>query len=162
MLFNSPLYGVFLVLAFAVFWLLHKARLARVLFLITLSYGFYYYGTWDEAREHGAPLGPWAWALLCLSIIFLGLGILIAGGALLLLRRRAISPTRACLVGFNSAFLANAALCLVVYSGATGSIRSKSGWLITMVIVWPMALELVWIFVQTVKTQPSQSISPVP
>jgi alginate O-acetyltransferase complex protein AlgI len=72
MLFNSPLYGVFLVFAFAVFWLLHKARLARVLFLITVSYGFYYYGTWEEAKEHGAPLGPWAWALLCLSIIFVG------------------------------------------------------------------------------------------
>jgi alginate O-acetyltransferase complex protein AlgI len=72
MLFNSPLYGVFLVFAFAVFWLVHKARLARVLFLITISYGFYYYGTWEEAKEHGAPLGPWAWALLCLSIIFLG------------------------------------------------------------------------------------------
>ncbi len=72
MLFNSPLYGVFLVLAFVVFWLLHKTRLARVLFLVTISYGFYFYGTWDEAREHGAPLGPWAWALLCLSIIFVG------------------------------------------------------------------------------------------
>jgi hypothetical protein len=94
-----------------------------------------------------------------LWIIFLGLGILIAGGALLLLRRRAMSPTRTCLVGLNSAYLANAALCLVVYSAATGNVRSRSGWLVTIVILWPMVLELVWIFIQTFSTQLPQNIS---
>ena len=44
-------------------------------------------------------------------------------------------PTQACLVGLNTAYLANAALCLVVYSGAGGSIRSRSGWLVAMVVV---------------------------
>ena len=72
MLFNSPLYGAFLVFAFAGFWLIHRSRLARVLFLVTISYGFYFYGTWEDANEHGAPLGAWGWAALCLSIIFLG------------------------------------------------------------------------------------------
>jgi hypothetical protein len=69
-------------------------------------------------------------------------------------------PARACLVGLSTAYLANAALCLVVYSAATGTVRSRSGWLVTMVIVWPMVLELVWIFIQTPKTRPSQNISP--
>lgn len=95
------------------------------------------------------------------SVICLGFGIIIACAALLFVRRRDISPTRASLVGLNSAYLANAALCLVVYSGATGSVGSKSGWLVTIVIVWPMALELVSIFMQTSKTRPFQSISPI-
>jgi hypothetical protein len=86
-----------------------------------------------------------------LSILSVGLGTVIVSAALLFLRRRDILPTHACLVGLNTAYLANAALCLVVYSGATGTVRSRSGWLVTMVIVWPMALELVWIFIQTFK-----------
>ena len=60
-----------------------------------------------------------------------------------------MSDTRACLVGLSAAYLANAALCLVVYSNAEGSITSRAGWLITMIIVWPMGLEIVWIFVQS-------------
>ncbi|HLZ93190.1 MAG TPA: hypothetical protein VKQ28_15890 [Candidatus Acidoferrum sp.] len=84
-----------------------------------------------------------------LSILCLGFGIVIVSAALLFLRRRDMSPTRACLVGLSTAYLANAALCLVVYSAVTGTFRSRSGWLVTMVIVWPMVLELVWIFVQT-------------
>jgi len=94
------------------------------------------------------------------SVLCLGFGIVIASAALLFLRRRDMFPTRACLVGLSTAYLANAALCLVVYSAATGTVRSRSGWLVTMVIVWPMVLELVWIFIQTPKTQPSQNISP--
>ncbi len=72
MLFQSPLYGVFLVSAFVVFWLIHKARLPRALFLIAISYGFYFYGTWDAAREQSVPFGAWGWSALCLSIIFVG------------------------------------------------------------------------------------------
>jgi D-alanyl-lipoteichoic acid acyltransferase DltB (MBOAT superfamily) len=71
-LFNSPLYGVFLVACFAVFWGLKKARLPRALFLVAASYGFYFYGTLDAAREHKPPLGPFAWSVLCLGIIFVG------------------------------------------------------------------------------------------
>src|SRR4051794_13228608 len=72
MLFNSALYGVFLVLAFVVFWLIRQNRLARVLFLIAVSYGFYFYGTFDSAREQAVPLGPFGWSALCLGIIFFG------------------------------------------------------------------------------------------
>ncbi len=95
-----------------------------------------------------------------LVILCLGLGILITSAAFLLIRRRYISPLRACLVGLNSAYLANAALCLVVYAGATGTTFSKSGWMVTMGIVWPMFLEVCWIFIQTFKKQSHQSVSP--
>jgi hypothetical protein len=90
-----------------------------------------------------------------LSVLSLGLGIVIASAALLYLRRRHIFlfPTRACLVGLNTAYLTNAVLCLIVYSSATGPFRSRSGWLVTMVIVWPMILEIIWTFVQTSKAQ---------
>ena len=88
-----------------------------------------------------------------LSVLGIGLGIAITSAATLFLRRRHIPPTRACLVGLNTAYLANAALCLIVYSAATGPIRSRSGWLVTMVIVWPMVLEILWIFIQSSKAQ---------
>jgi len=94
-----------------------------------------------------------------LSILGLGFGIVIASGMLLFFRRRVLSATGACLVGLNAAYLANAALCLVVYSAATGNVWSRSAWLVTMVIVWPMVLELVWLFTQGSKTRMSQNIS---
>ena len=72
MLFNSPLYGAFLVATFIVFWLVRRSRLARILFLIAASYGFYFYGTYDTALEQPVPLGPWGWSVLCLGIIFVG------------------------------------------------------------------------------------------
>jgi len=40
MLFNSPLYGVFLIACFAVFWSLRRFRLPRALFLVVASYLF--------------------------------------------------------------------------------------------------------------------------
>ncbi len=83
-----------------------------------------------------------------LVILCLGFGIVIATGAGLFLRRGQISSTRACLVGLSTAYLANAALCLVVYSNAEGPVTSRLGWIITMIIVWPMALEVVWILIQ--------------
>ena len=81
-----------------------------------------------------------------LAVLGLGFGIVVTSAILLFQRRRDISPTRACLAALNAAYLANAALCLVVYSAAMGTVWSRSGWLVTMVIVWPMVLELVWIF----------------
>jgi alginate O-acetyltransferase complex protein AlgI len=72
MLFNSPLYGVFLLATFAVFWLLHRHRVPRALFLVLASYGFYFYGTWDAAVGEDVPLAPWSWSVLCLGIIFVG------------------------------------------------------------------------------------------
>jgi D-alanyl-lipoteichoic acid acyltransferase DltB (MBOAT superfamily) len=71
-LFNSPLYGAFLISAFVVFWLLRKQRLLRSLFLVFASYGFYFYGTYDTALEQPVPLGAFGWSALCLGIIFVG------------------------------------------------------------------------------------------
>lgn len=87
-----------------------------------------------------------------LMVLSLGFGIVVAGAVILFLRRRHISPTRACLAGLNTAYLANMALCLVVYAGAPGSIGSRSGWFVAVVIVWPMAFELVWLLAQTFGT----------
>lgn len=84
-----------------------------------------------------------------LTVLCLGFGIVVVSGAGLYFRRRSLSISRACLVGLNTAYLANAALCLVVYSNAEGPISSRTGWLITMIIVWPMALEIVLIFLQS-------------
>jgi alginate O-acetyltransferase complex protein AlgI len=73
MLFNSPVYGVFLVGTWAVFWLLGARRgSARALFLVGASYAFYFYGTWDAARDESLPLTAPHWALLCLAVIFVG------------------------------------------------------------------------------------------
>jgi len=83
------------------------------------------------------------------TILSLGFGIVVASGAGLFFRRSRISPDHACLVGLSTAYLANAALCLVVYSNADGPFASRSGWLLTMIIMWPMTLEIVWIFIRS-------------
>jgi D-alanyl-lipoteichoic acid acyltransferase DltB (MBOAT superfamily) len=72
MLFTSPLYGVFLVATWVAFWALRRARLPRVLLLVLASYAFYFYGTWDAARDEPVPLAAPGWALLCLGVIFVG------------------------------------------------------------------------------------------
>lgn len=92
-----------------------------------------------------------------LSVLSLGFGTVAASAIVLLRLRSQISPTRACIVGLDTAYLANAALCLVVYSEATGSLWSRSGWLVSIVIVWPIAADLIWLFIQTLRTHESQS-----
>jgi hypothetical protein len=82
-----------------------------------------------------------------LSVLGLGLGIVIVSAIVLFVRRHNMLPTSACLVALDAAYSANATLCLVVYSEAAGSVRSKSGWLVTMIIVWPIVLELVWLLI---------------
>ncbi len=72
MLFNSSLYGAFLLATLVVFWSLRRLRAARSIFLVVASYGFYLFGTWDAAREQVVPFGPIGWSLLCLGIIFVG------------------------------------------------------------------------------------------
>src|SRR4051812_4137840 len=72
MLFNSALYGAFLIGVYAVLWLLRARRLPRTVFLVAASYVFYFYGTWDTAREQEVPMGPLPWSVLCLGIIFVG------------------------------------------------------------------------------------------
>ena len=42
------------------------------IFLVLASYGFYFYGTYDAARDEGVPLGAIGWSVLCLGIIFVG------------------------------------------------------------------------------------------
>jgi alginate O-acetyltransferase complex protein AlgI len=72
MLFNSPLYGAFLIATWAAFWMLHRLRLPRALFLVAASYAFYFYGTWEAARDESTFLSASRWALLCLGVIFFG------------------------------------------------------------------------------------------
>jgi len=91
-----------------------------------------------------------------LSVLSLGFGIVVASAIILFLQRRRISPNRACLVGLDTAYLANVALCLVVYSRASGNIWSRSGWFLSMVIVWPILSELIWLFIRPFRTQGSQ------
>ena len=87
-----------------------------------------------------------------LAVLFLGYGVPIVTAVLVLKYRAEISPTRACLIGVNAAYLANAGLCLPVYGQVPGTLSSKPGWLVMLVIVWPMLLEIVWIFVQASRT----------
>ena len=86
----------------------------------------------------GMPAGQW------FSMIGPTFGVIIACAALLILRRRQISPTRACFVGLNAAYLANAAICLVLYAP-----MRNSGWFVIMAVASFMTLELVGIFFQS-------------
>ncbi len=90
-----------------------------------------------------------------LTVLGLGFGIVIASGIVLLLRRRFLFPTQACELGLDAAWLANAALCLVVYAGAAGSFGSRSGWFMSVVIVWPILLDLVWLFILAFRARQS-------
>lgn len=72
MLFNSPLYGVFLFVTYVAFWALRRRSFLRPLFLTIASYVFYVVGTYDAATEQEVPLGPIGWTLLCVAIIFVG------------------------------------------------------------------------------------------
>ena len=49
MLFNSPVYGVFLLVTYLVYWALRRHRLPRTIFLALASYVFYVVGTYDAA-----------------------------------------------------------------------------------------------------------------
>lgn len=86
-----------------------------------------------------------------LSIVVPTFGIIIVTGVILYLKRRDMLPTRACLAGLNAAYLSNASLCLFIYAPMPGTVRSKSGWMVTVVIVWPMLLELGWILIQSLR-----------
>ena len=98
--------------------------------------------------------GTSAWQRL--SVLMLGFGIMVASALMLLLRRRRMSPIRACMAGLVAAWLANASLCLIVYSEATGSVWSRSGWMFTVVIFWPILLELIWNLAWSFRTHESK------
>lgn len=72
MLFNSPLYGAFLVITYVIFWALRRRSFARPLFLVVASYVFYFVGTYDAAKEQDVPMGPISWTILCVLVIFVG------------------------------------------------------------------------------------------
>jgi D-alanyl-lipoteichoic acid acyltransferase DltB (MBOAT superfamily) len=72
MLFNSPLYGIFLFVTYVAFWALRRRSFLRPLFLTLASYLFYVVGTYDAATEQEVPLGPIGWTTLCVAIIFVG------------------------------------------------------------------------------------------
>ena len=86
-----------------------------------------------------------------LSMLAAGLGILAVSSVILATRRRQMAPTHACLAALNTAYLSNAALCLVVYAGATGDFPTRSGWTVAMVLVWPMAAELLWLWGESLR-----------
>jgi hypothetical protein len=92
-----------------------------------------------------------------LAVLSLGFGIVVASTLILFLRHSYMSHTEACLVGLDTAYLANASLCLVVYSGATGDIWSRSGWLVSIVIIWPIFFEVFWLFTQTFRKEGSHA-----
>ncbi len=127
MLFNSPLYGAFLVGTWAVFWLLGRWHAARAAFLVAASYAFYFYGTWDAARDERVPLpAPW-WALLCLGVIFVGSSIDFAvGRALARTERRA---SRNALLLASIAYYLGVLAFFKYWNFAADSIAALLGWL---------------------------------
>jgi hypothetical protein len=158
------LVGVPFFLAFPMIWLRLRSLFSKQLStskgrrLIWIAAGLSTFGTVLVEIPfllHLAGTSEWQ----RLSVLGLGFGIVIASVIFLFLRRRDMFPTRACLVALDAAYLANAALCLVVYNGAAGTVWSRSGWLVTVIIVWPMVLELAWLLTQTSKTQPAQQNS---
>jgi hypothetical protein len=84
-----------------------------------------------------------------LAVIAAGLGIPLISISRLVACRRTIGATRAHIAVLTAAYLANASLCLIVYGEAKFGTSSRSGWYLTMAIVWPMALELVWVLFGT-------------
>ncbi len=105
---------------------------------------------------HLAGTGEWQ----RLWILSAGLGIIFVSAAVLLRRRNCLSPAQACVVVLETAYLANAALCLIVYSEATGNIGSRLGWVIAMVIVWPMSVELAWLLIRACAGAPVRKMRP--
>ena len=86
-----------------------------------------------------------------LLVLGLGFGVMVCSTVVLLVWRRGISADARCIAWLNAAYLANAALCLLVYSEATGSAWSRAGWFLLIVIVWPMAVELMFLLARSVR-----------
>lgn len=82
-------------------------------------------------------------------VLSFGLGILLISAAVLFLRRRIIPPLALCIASVIAAYLANASLCLVVYASSPGASSTRTGWFVTVVLVWPMALELLWLLTRS-------------
>jgi hypothetical protein len=154
------LVGAPFLLAFPMIWLRLRSlfseapstRTARRLIWIVVALSIF--GTLLVAMPFVLRLGNLAQMNEWRRLAILGptFGIVIASGTLLWLRRRDIPPTRACIVGLTTAYVANAALCLTVYGPMRETLSSSLGWTVTAVIVWPMLLELVWIFARSFRS----------
>jgi hypothetical protein len=80
-----------------------------------------------------------------LEVIFSGIGIILIGGIFLYVTRKKIHPTRACFIGITTAYLANAFLCLIIYGETKFEGQARSGWYLTLVVVLPILIELIWL-----------------
>ena len=87
-------------------------------------------------------------------VLALGLGIIVGSVLILLLRRRRFAPAQMCLAALDTAFLADLSMCLVIYAGAEGSSWSHIGWSISMVIIWPITCELLWLLANSLCFSP--------
>jgi hypothetical protein len=88
-----------------------------------------------------------------LIVLSLGFSTVLGSGALLFGCYRGLSPTRVCLVALNTAYLGNAALCLIVYSPGIGHLAANPGWPVTLGVVCFVVPEQLWIFVRLVKNR---------
>ncbi len=79
-----------------------------------------------------------------MEVIFLGIGIILGNGFFLFINRKKIHGVRALFIGITAAYLANAFLCLIVYGEAKFQDQSRSGWYLTLVIVMPILVEMIW------------------
>ena len=84
-----------------------------------------------------------------LVVLSLGLGTVIASAILLFVCYRGLSATQVNLVALNTAYLGNAALCLIVYSPGLGHLGPNPGWPVTMGVVCFVLLEQIWIFIRS-------------
>jgi hypothetical protein len=80
-----------------------------------------------------------------LEVIFLGIGIILCSGVFLFVKRKNLHPIRACIIGLTAPYLANAFLCLIVYGEKKFEDQSRSGWYLTLIIVLPILIELIWL-----------------
>lgn len=101
-------------------------------------------------------VGTSKWQTLAIPSLIFGLVACGVLGALLLQHR--ISPTRECLVGLDAAYLANSALCLIMFREPSGIHWGRAGWLISAVIFWPILLEMIWLLVQALRVSRRNSI----
>jgi hypothetical protein len=95
------------------------------------------------------------------SVLSLGLGILLVSSVVLVLRRHSIPALMLCIASLIAAFLANASLCLIVYASEPGAASTRSGWFITLGLVGPMTMELLWILLRKAEDRTEQPISTV-
>lgn len=80
-----------------------------------------------------------------LEVIFLGIGIILINGIFLFIKRKEIILIRALFISICAAYLSNAFLCLIVYGEAKFQGQSRSGWYLTVIIVLPILIEMMWL-----------------